>query len=102
MKVFEEYITIQDLKAMQKIINDHHHREELDKILELEDFEMNFYKMKLKDLKNDFIQMLDECYKPIKINGIFYPYSVAFEKMDSVAFEIAFYDYVADIMEKYE
>lgn len=101
LKVFGDYITIQDLKEMQSILHSKHENEH-DKIYSLENYEFKFYKLKVKDLKNDFIEMLDSCYRPIRINGTNYPYSVVFETMDEMAFTIAFDDYVAEIMEELE
>ena len=101
MKAFGEYITMEELKQMQKILFSQYHNEH-DKIIELEYFELQYHKIKHKALEEQFIQMLDSQDEPIALGGVLYPYSYVYESIDSVSYEIEKNDYITNIMESYE
>lgn len=53
-------------------------------------------------LEEYFQDMLDECYQDVVIAGIAYAASVAFQRIDPVAYRVAMNDYESSLRADYE
>ena len=103
IKILNNYgdiINADTLKELQRITNGKD-TEEI-KMAKLERRAKHLHAQKIDSIINMFIDMLDSTFEPVEIAGTKYPYSVVYERVDPVAYEMELNDFINYMLDDLE